>query len=136
MSETESTDTRPLVDLTRPEIHQHGDDTWAALVQANEAAMPEPPILLRGDTLVRVVHDEDRTPLLGVYSSHALQEEMSRRVAFFKHQSSGPVQVKAPADVAVKLIHRTPRDLPSAKRVNRVIDVPVFGADETLMLEP
>jgi putative DNA primase/helicase len=121
----------------RPEIYvgdglldRHADETWMALCAANEADPQHPKIVLRGDVLSRLARDEGRVKL-DPYDIPSLRERMSRDATFFVKQT-----VKPPTDVAQVLLARTPDELPGAPRIERVVDVPVFGADESISILP
>lgn len=124
---------RPQVDVTGGDLHQHVNDTWTALIAANDPQHPE--VLLRGDTLTRLARDEQRIKL-EPYRVTTLRDRMSQAAVFVREAQKGAQQVKPPADVASILLDRSPHELSDAPRVNRVTDVPVYGADKSLLTTP
>ena len=125
-----STDPRAVIDVTRPtERHVHADQAWAALVAWNARMQPEPPILLRGDTLTRISHDEEHSKL-ATFTKPSLSELLSEAAVFWNQNANrGAGAFVAPPDYILSaLLDRTPDKLPDALRINRVVEVPVFGA--------
>jgi hypothetical protein len=128
-------DRRAVVNVAGLEHHHHADDTWDALVAWNEHKQPTPPILLRGDTLTRVSFDEHHVKL-ATFSKPALKELLSEAVVFAKisrdpvtGEPSSAKRVAVPPYIIDALLHRTPDRLPNALRINRVVEVPVYGRD-------
>jgi len=114
-----------VTDVTTRNVHV--DATWSALVAWNDRTAPEPRILLRGDTLTRVSHDEEHSKL-APFTKASLGELLAEAVIFFKVTMTGNVQYVAPPDYIISaLLDRTPDKLPDALRVSRVVEVPVFG---------
>jgi hypothetical protein len=125
-------DPRWRVDVTNLERHEHTSDAWEALTRWNEHLDRRPAILLRGDTLTRVSHDEEHVKLAS-FNRPSLTELLSEGVIFIKRKESTDgtaswMRVAPPAYIADALLSRTPDRLPGAIRINRVVEVPVFGA--------
>jgi hypothetical protein len=114
----------------KPEEHLHTDDALEALQLWNANRLPHPPLLLRGDTLVRVSHDE-RDVKLASYTEPALVELLSEGVTFWDTSRRSNPRVVVPRYIAKAIMHRTPDKLGEIPRVNRVVEVPVFGANST-----
>jgi putative DNA primase/helicase len=121
------TDDRPYIELQGGDLHLQADLAWEALTEGDDPQHPE--VLLRGDTLVRVWQDGERARL-EPHSQPSLRDQLSRRARFVRNgQRVNPTQ-----ELAQVLLSRPPSKMPNARRVDRVVDVPVFGADESLLL--
>ena len=110
------------------------DEAWDALMAHNDPVHPH--VLVRGGDLTRLSRDEGRVTLK-VYSQASLVDRMSQTAPFFAVSARGAIiDRKPPQDVAAILLDRTPDRYTGAPRVNRVVDVPVFGADGHLLTTP
>jgi len=125
------------IDVSDPgQRHVHVDDTWNALVDWNEMEQPTPSLYLHGSQIVRVSRDEDSVRLVP-YDRASLLDLLSRACRFFVFDKDGVPQSKpVPTYVADWLLARTPDQLPGALRLDRVVDVPVWGSDESLIERP
>jgi hypothetical protein len=132
-------DPRTVADVTGFEQHEHVDNTWRALVDWNQHT---PSIFLRGDVLTRVSTDEGASKL-ATFSVASLKEHLSKAVVFAKwEQVPDPRapddpntpqmwrwdRVPCPGYIPAFILARTPGQLEGAARINRVVEVPVFGA--------
>lgn len=130
------TKTRTRIDVTSAERHDHTDAARDALVTWNDPVHPA--IYLRGDVLVRLSRDDDVR--LRPYTEPSLCELLGRAAVFERATMRGNTtsikQVPVPGYIARALLHRTPDDLQGIPKVNRVTDVPVFGADGAIDPHP
>jgi hypothetical protein len=129
---------RPTIPVTNTQFHEQTDAAWDSIVAANDDAAPE--VLVRGSELVRISSD-DGGPTLKPWVAPALRERMSRVGFWAKVATDGEGQLiftptKPPLDVAQALLAREPHEYEGAPQVNRIVDVPVFGADGSLLTTP
>jgi len=123
-----------MIDVGGGDVHRMADDAWSALIAHNDAVHPQ--VLVRGGDLVRISRDEDRVALKA-YLQASLVDRMSQTADFVAIRANGEFgSRKPPQDVAAILLDRTPDHYTGAPRVNRVVDVPVFGADGHLLTAP
>jgi len=124
---------RVVVDVTDLEHHVHTDHTWNALMAWNSHT---PTVFLRGDTLTRVSVDEGYSKLVPFVIA-SMRDTLSETVIFatYKHgMTPDGVAVwtwhrcPCPRYVPSYLLARTPGKLEGALRINRVVEVPVFGS--------
>jgi len=126
---------RPTIQVSNRDLHALADEAWAALVAANDPRFPE--VLVRGRDLVRVVGGVEGEPVaLQPYSRTTLRDRMSQTAEYLKPSGEGFTRVSPPQEVADVLLERDPSTYTDAPRVSRVVDVPVFGADGSLIIEP
>jgi putative DNA primase/helicase len=126
---------RYLVDITSADRHIHVTQAWDALVAWNAQHLPEPPLYRHGAQLVRVMRDEEHVKL-EPYSRASLMELLSEVCVFQRETTRGLQRVPVPAYVAEWLLARPADKLPAASQIARVTDVPVFGRDGTVLVEP
>jgi hypothetical protein len=134
VSDPASTPASRTIDLGGGDVHRMADEAWNALIAHNDPLHPE--LLVRGSDLTRISRDEKRVSLKP-YSQASIVDRMSQTAQFFSVSEKGKlIDRKPPQDVAAILLDRTPDRYTDAPRVNRVVDVPVFGADGHLLTTP
>lgn len=130
VAQAQPQDTRPRIDLA-DELHQKVDAGWAALVKASDEH--EPPVLVRGNELVRMTERGELEP----YGEHSLRERLSRVALFGRQtQNAGWVTKDPPLDVVRALLARDSAEYEGVPCVDRVVDVPVLAANGELVARP
>lgn len=134
---TDTTPIRPTrhIDVSGVNIGHQVDETWAELLGYTYERLPEPPIMLRGSTLVQIAEDDGNYKLMP-YDPLTLALEASRAITFYKVTQNGPTPVKPPRDIIATLLRLPAQNYTGALRVDRVTDVPVVGADGSLTTTP
>ena len=122
---------RTRIDTSGSDLNRKVDAAWAALVDANDAEQPR--VMVRGNELVRLTERGELEP----FSADSLKDELSR-VADFGHMTKegGWAGIDPPTQVVRSLLARDSADYADAPRVDRVVDVPVVGADGSLVSRP
>jgi putative DNA primase/helicase len=131
---TKSWDDLPAITTKNRELHDLADEATEALVEAND--LQEPEVMTRGDDLVRITGSDPVR--LEPYSNQALRNRLSQSAHFGYHdaKTGGWKPVFPPDELAPTILHRAADRYQSIPRVFRVTDVPVFGADGSLVIEP
>jgi hypothetical protein len=134
---------RAVIEVTGGELHRWIDETWEAVVSANDPARPE--VMAHGNDLVRL-SDHALAP----FNVASLREQLSR-VAVFVSPSGTDGEMKPktpPKEIADALLAREPDELPGAARIERITDVPLvtrtgdvldapgYYADHSIYYEP
>jgi len=125
-------DDRIAIDVSRPDLlHEHADEAVAALAARNDPTFPR--VMVRGNELIRRTERGE----LEAFTKASLRDELSRIIIFCTTGKEGErVPVKVPSDVVDTILARDSAEYAGIARVDRVIDVPVLGADGRLIDTP
>ncbi len=120
---------RRLIEVSGGELHRWVDESWAALMEANDPQRPE--VLLNGNDLVRL-SDGKLVP----FDVHSLRERLSRVASFVAPTENGPRPKTPPREIADALLSRSPSEFVDAPRVERITDVPLVTRSGDVLAEP
>lgn len=119
----------PYIDITDSELRTLADECWNAIKEGNR-----PPVLFKyGNDVVRVSFDENGQAYLQAATIDILRHELARWAVWVKRVKGQWRSAFPPRDVMADLLAARNMPLP---RLTRIVDVPVFGPDGSLMLVP
>ncbi|HEY8630560.1 MAG TPA: hypothetical protein VIL73_08500 [Gaiellaceae bacterium] len=124
-----------IVMLDAYDLAQGADVCWNSVVAETRYAPHEPAVLLRGDLLVRVSHDDGRTTFVS-FDRYSLRDYLSRICTFRLVTVTQTKRTKCPVDVVQTLLARIPEELLGSLKCDRITDVPIFAANGELAATP
>lgn len=121
---------RQRIDVAEP-LHVRVEQAIAALASGNDKRHPD--VMVRGNELVRMTERGELEPFV----PDSLRVALSERVAL-ERQTDDEVKPAGdpPADYARAILSEDSEKYVGLPRVERVVDVPVLGADDQLITEP
>jgi len=130
MSDAEDYDrTLPEIDVSIGDLSTLSGQAWNALIGANN-----PPRLFRRGKCVRLELDDYGAPVIRELILDRLRYEAARSARWFKNVGNGGrVKAKPPKEVIADML-ATPN--PPLPVLARIVETPVFAADETLVTRP
>jgi hypothetical protein len=120
------------------DVHRIADEAWAAMVEANSPEHPQ--VLVRGGDLTRISNNEGTVSLVP-HTEISLMRRMSETASYgyMKKDANDEwhwIGREPPPNIAKMIKDDTPDRYVGAPRINRVVDVPVFGANGQLQTAP
>jgi putative DNA primase/helicase len=132
---TFGTTPRPTTPVGDVPLHVLADLAWSTLMKANDPVHPQ--VLVRGRNLAYVASDGRGGLALDEHNRATLRDRLSETGRYVKVSAKGAeTEVYPPNDIADTLLERDPSKYQGAPQVDRVVSVPVFAPDGSLINEP
>jgi putative DNA primase/helicase len=126
---------RPTAPVGDVPLHVLADFAWSTLTEANDSVHPQ--VLVRGRNLAYVGSDGQGGLVLDEHNRATLRDRLSETGRYVRVSSKGDeTEVYPPNEITETLLERDPSKYVGAPQVDRVVSVPVFAPDGSLITEP